>query len=312
MTMKNQPNSGSPTEALSLTIQTIDKQVLLHVGEKISADILDAIICANNDEKYQHHQLLGFDTIKDDLLSFLSVPPYLDIFSVPKLLEEILDEMGSVTLPVPILNSLNYFKEHDCYSYRHFLVVFALSTLLARDIINNRSERMTLAETGPVHDIGKICIPIEILQKTTPLSRNEKTILNDHTTAGYVLLSYYFRNAKALACDVARNHHERRDGSGYPRGIKLSDVMVEIIVVCDVYDALISHRPYRLTSYDNRSALEVISEMVEKGTLNLDVVRSLVSHNREDRPHYTRTSISTEKRGVEPPGNLYGITIEDG
>ena len=87
--------------------------------------------------------------------------------------------------------------------------------------------------------------------------------------------------------------------------------MIEIIVVCDVYDALISNRPYRKTSYDNRSALEVISRMVEKGTLNLDIVKSLVSHNREDKPHYTKTMLSTEKRGTEPEGNLYGITVDD-
>jgi HD-GYP domain-containing protein (c-di-GMP phosphodiesterase class II) len=311
VTKKNQQGSPRPASMLSLTVQTVDKQVLLPVGTEVSPDILDTLIATNNDDKYQYHQLMEFDTIKEDLLTFLDVGAYQKIFSIPKLLDDVLGEMSAVNLPDPILKSLNYFKVHDDYSYRHFLVVFALSTLLARDIICDSTDRISLAETGPVHDIGKICIPLEILKKDTPLSKSEKSMLTDHTTARYVLLSYYFRNSEALACSVARDHHERRDGSGYPRGIELSDLMVEIIVVCDVYDALISNRPYRATSYDNRSALEVISEMVEQGTLNIDVVKALVSHNRVDKPHYTKTSLSTEKRGVEPEGNLYGITIED-
>ena len=59
-----------------------------------------------------------------------------------------------------------------------------------------------------------------------------------------------------MAARVARDHHEFRDGSGYMRGVKLNDPMVEIVAVCDIYDGLLSPRPYRTAAYDNRTALE--------------------------------------------------------
>ncbi len=311
MTMKNRQAGPAPTSTLSLTVQTVDKEVLFPVGTEFSQDSLNTLISSNNNNEYPCTSLMEFDTIKEDLLSFLSVPPYQSIFSINKVIDDILEEMASVNLPAPILKSFNYFKEHDNYSYRHFLVVFALSTLLARNLIGNRNDRMDLAGTGPIHDIGKICIPPDILLKTTPLSRKERTIMNDHTTAGYILLGYYFGDAQTLACSVARDHHERMDGSGYPSGIRLNDVMIEVVVVCDIYDALISQRPYRQVSYDNRSALELISNLAEQGTLSMNVVKALISQNREAKPYYTEVTLPKIKRGVEPPGNLYGVIIED-
>lgn len=309
--MKNRQADTAPTSTLSLTVQTVDKKELFPVGAEFSEDLLNTLISSNNNNEYPCHNLLEYDTIREDLLSFLDVQPYQNIFSLNKVLDDILNEMGSVNLPDPILKSFIYFKKQDNYSYRHFLVVFALSTLLARNLIGNRDDRMNLAGTGPIHDIGKLCIPLDILLKTTPLSKKERGIMNDHTVAGYILLGYYFGDAQKLACSVARDHHERRDGSGYPSGIRLSDIMVEVVIVSDIYDALVSQRPYRQDSYDNRSALELISDLAEQGTLSMNVVKALISQNREAKPYYEEVSFPKIKRGVEPPGNLYGITLED-
>lgn len=299
------------SSTLSLTVRTIDNRVLLPAGRQLSIETLDAIISSNNDSDYQNLRLMQFDTVAGDLKEYLSTPPYDMIFSEGEQTYNLLNDLESVHLPEPVLQSLNHFKEHDKYSYRHFLVVFALSTLLAKDLLPDYNERIELAGTGPVHDIGKFCVPLEILKKTTPLTRSERVMLEGHTSAGYVLLCYYLKNIKALATSVARNHHERRDGSGYPRGIRLQDQMIEIIIVCDIYDALSSTRPYRKICYDNRSALEVISTMAERDTLSWDVVKALVSHSRGEKPHYSETSISNEKRGTPPEDNLYGVIIED-
>ena len=121
-----------------------------------------------------------------------------------------------------------------------------------------------------------------------------------------MLLSYFLKDSRSFAARVAKEHHERRDGSGYPFGISLKDRMVEIIAVCDIYDALLSPRPYRPISYDNRTALEEITEMAQGGKLSLDVVKVLVSHNRKDKPHFRECRLSTEKRGTAPAENLYG------
>jgi HD-GYP domain-containing protein (c-di-GMP phosphodiesterase class II) len=190
-------------------------------------------------------------------------------------------------------------------------MVFALSTILAKDFFPDPEDRMSLVQTSPTHDIGKICVPLEILKKSDPLSRAELSILEHHAAAGYVLLSYYYRDTRNLTVKVARDHHERIDNSGYPRGISLSDKMIEIIAVCDVYDALISSRPYRVISYDNRTALEEITTMAEKGKFSWDVVKALVAHNRKSKPHLSETTVSLEKRGTPPPDNLYGVIKEE-
>ena len=108
-----------------------------------------------------------------------------------------------------------------------------------------------------------------------------------------------------------RDHHEKKDGSGYPRGIPLEDLMVEIVAVSDIYDALVSSRPYRPISYDNRTALEEITGMAGRNEISWEVVRALVAHNRKAKPHSSECSISTEKRGTPPPGNVYGIIAEE-
>jgi HD-GYP domain-containing protein (c-di-GMP phosphodiesterase class II) len=189
-------------------------------------------------------------------------------------------------------------------------MVFVLSTLLAKDLIPDYQECIRLSATGPTHDIGKICVPLPILKKTTPLTRAERSFIEHHATAGYVLLSYYYKDIQHLACKVALDHHERRDRSGYPRAIALKDPMVGIIAVSDIYDALIKPRPYRSSAYDNRTALEEITEMAEQNKIGWDVVKALIAHNRKSKPHYREIRISAEKRGTPPSHNVYGIIAE--
>jgi len=205
---------------------------------------------------------------------------------------------------------LEYFKENDYYTYRHTLTVFALTTLLTRDFITDCEKLIHTIEAGPNHDIGKICVPLDILKKSDPLTVTERGSLEHHAAAGFVLLSFYLQNSKNIGSIVARDHHERKDGSGYPCGTILDDHMVEIVAVSDVYDALISQRPYRPVSYDNRTALEEITGMAEKNQIGWETVKALIAHNRKDKAHYSDVKISAEKRGTPPRGNVYGVTAE--
>ena len=129
--------------------------------------------------------------------------------------------------------------------------------------------------------------------------------LSHHAAAGYVLLSYFLKDSNHPAAITARDHHERCDGSGYPRGIALRDRVVEIVAVSDVFDALISPRPYRPIAYDLRTALEEVTVLAQKGTISADVVRALISFNRKDQPPYADCVLPQELRGTPPPGNLY-------
>jgi HD-GYP domain-containing protein (c-di-GMP phosphodiesterase class II) len=96
-----------------------------------------------------------------------------------------------------------------------------------------------------VHDIGKIVVPAEFLSKPTQLTENESAMIRVHCQAGYDLL----RPAELpeVVMDAVLQHHERLDGSGYPRGIDGDEISLfgRILAVADVAEAMSSHRPYR-------------------------------------------------------------------
>jgi len=292
-------------------VYTLDHQELLPAGVEISGEYLDAILSSRRDVSFDSLSLLQHGSVREDILTFLSAHPCDTIFSDPQEVRELLRLMDTVYVAPPFLQSLDYFKHHEFYTYRHILMVFALSTLLAKDILPDHEDWIRHAATGPTHDFGKICVPLDTLRKTTPLTRTERSIIEHHTIAGYILLCYYLGDPLHPAARVARDHHERRNGSGYPRGITFADLLVEIVSVADVYDALISPRPYRVSSYDNRTALEEITSQAEQNKLNWDVVKALVAHNRKEKPPFSQCDVSREKRGKPPKGNVHGIIAED-
>lgn len=292
---------------LKYPIHTLDKQLLFSPGAFLTKETLDAVIHSYRADSYKTYPLLLYGSVKGDCLNFLNNPPYETIFSDKNQINDLLNILETVYLSDPILQSLDYFKQHDTYTYAHILMVFALSTLLAKDLIPDYQELIRLSATGPTHDIGKICVPLPILKKKTPLTKTERGFLEHHAVAGYALLSYYYKSTQHLACEVALDHHERRDGSGYPRGILFKAPLVEIIAVSDIYDALIRPRPYRSTPYDNRTALEEITKMAKENKIGWEVVKTLIVHNRKSKPTYGEMKISAEKRGTPPLYNVYGV-----
>lgn len=105
-------------------------------------------------------------------------------------------------------------------------------------------ERLRFA--APLHDIGKTVLPQEVLLKPGPLTAEETALVRSHVHEGYRLLSgggQRLRTARA----VALTHHERWDGTGYPRGLRGKEIPLagRIVAVADVFDALVSERPYK-------------------------------------------------------------------
>ncbi|MCX5823943.1 MAG: response regulator [Deltaproteobacteria bacterium] len=98
---------------------------------------------------------------------------------------------------------------------------------------------------GSIHDIGKLSIPAEILSKPTKLSETEFSLIKEHARQGYEIL----KNVESPwpLAEIVRQHHERMDGSGYPRNLKGEEICMEarILAVSDVVESMASHRPYR-------------------------------------------------------------------
>jgi hypothetical protein len=121
----------------------------------------------------------------------------------------------------------------------------------------------TLARAGLLHDVGKIGIPDAILSKPGPLDPDEWTVIKRHPGLGHeILLRVPSLHREA---DIVIAHHERIDGSGYPRGLRGEQIPLEarILAVADTYDVLISNRPYR-KAFDNGRAVRILRE--ESGT----------------------------------------------
>jgi HD-GYP domain-containing protein (c-di-GMP phosphodiesterase class II) len=297
------------TVKLDYPIYTLNNRLLLAAGDMLSPGVLDDLIAREKNRSYKTIPFLEHGDVRHDLARSFQEPPYSLIFEERERTFT-LGLMKKIHFIAPVLEFLDYFKENDFYTYRHTLMVFALSTVLARDLLGRSEEMILEAMAGTIHDFGKICVPLEILRKTDPLTRTNKNILEHHALAGFVLLGYYHQDRRSFAARVAKEHHERRDASGYPYGIFLRETMIEAIAVCDVYDALLAPRPYRPSAYDNRTALEEITAMARQGKLSRKVVQVLIAHVRKDRPHFRKCKISLEKRGKPPAHNLYGV-IED-
>jgi HD-GYP domain-containing protein (c-di-GMP phosphodiesterase class II) len=98
---------------------------------------------------------------------------------------------------------------------------------------------------GVIHDIGKLSIPAEILSKPTKLTEIEFSLIKEHSRKGYEILKDV-ESPWPLA-DIVYQHHERMNGSGYPRNLKGEEIIMEarILAVADVVESMASHRPYR-------------------------------------------------------------------
>ena len=136
-------------------------------------------------------------------------------------------------------------ETRDPYTSGHQIRTADLAHSIATEMGLPEEKIEAIRMASSIHDIGKLSIPAEILSKPTKLSEIEFSLIKEHTKKGYELLKDV-ESPWPLA-DIVYQHHERMDGSGYPRNLKGEDIIIEarIIAVADVVEAMASHRPYR-------------------------------------------------------------------
>jgi PAS domain S-box-containing protein len=154
-------------------------------------------------------------------------------------------------------------EARDRYTAGHQVRVADLACMIARQMGVTESRIPIIRIAALIHDVGKVCVPTEILNKPAPLSPIEFEIVKQHPKAAYDVLSK-IEFPWAIA-DIVLQHHERVDGSGYPSGLRGDQIHLEaqIIGVADVVEAMSSHRPYR-AAVGTEQGLEEISK--GKGT----------------------------------------------
>ncbi|WP_284641228.1 HD-GYP domain-containing protein [Paenibacillus silviterrae] len=171
------------------------------------------------------------------------------------LLTMILDDLSSHKDAMIMLTNIHTM---DDYLYQHSLNVCIYSTMLGMAHGYSREELMTLGLGSLLHDIGKTQIPIQLLRKNDRLTDEEYLVIKKHAEFGYRFLKDE-PNIPLLSAHCAFQHHERVDGSGYPRGLKGDEIheYARWIGLVDSYDAMTTHRVYRRAMLPHQ-AMEIL------------------------------------------------------
>jgi HD-GYP domain-containing protein (c-di-GMP phosphodiesterase class II) len=168
----------------------------------------------------------------------------------------------------------------DPYTSGHQKRVTDLAVAIGRQL-GLSEERITgIRMAGAIHDLGKIGVPAEILSRPTRLSGMEYSLVKTHCEVGYNILKKI--DFPWPIAETVYQHHERLDGSGYPRGLKRDDILIEakIMAVADVVEAIASHRPYRPAFGIDSAVDEVIENRGKKFDAEIvDACRKIVSEN---------------------------------
>jgi HD-GYP domain-containing protein (c-di-GMP phosphodiesterase class II) len=180
-----------------------------------------------------------------------------DVGGAQKMVEEITD---SVSRNPGALISLARLKTVDDYTYMHSVAVCAMMVALSKQLGQDAEQTRLAGLAGLMHDLGKAMMPMEVLNKPGKLTDAEFSVIKTHPVEGHRLL-LTGQKVDPVVLDVCLHHHEKTDGSGYPKGLKDSEISVfaKMGAVCDVYDAITSNRPYKV-GWDPAESLRKMAE----------------------------------------------------
>ncbi len=161
-------------------------------------------------------------------------------------------------------------REHHNATYQHSLLVTGAAVAFGHHVGFSARDIGRVTVGALLHDVGKVVVPVEILEKPSKLTLEEYEALKKHTTFGKRILEE-IGSFEPEMLDVVLSHHEYLDGSGYPHGLKGDDIpdLVRLITIADIYSALVEKRSYK-DPMSSRRAYDVLLSM--KGKLDMPLV----------------------------------------
>lgn len=165
-------------------------------------------------------------------------------------------------------------KTSDEYTFKHSVDVATISMILAKQMGMSKKEIYEIGVAGLLHDVGKTKVPLEILNKPGRLDADEFAIMKQHSVFGYRMIKDN-PDFNEKVCLGVLQHHEKINGSGYPMGVNEKQISpyAKILSVADIYDALITERPYK-QAFSQRDAVEMIMSMT--GELDMNAMKSFL------------------------------------
>lgn len=234
-----------------------DRNELEKAKKTYSKEYIDFFI--NADKEYDFMNKLKSGCYEDELHQFLNrkVIGREEVFKYASMLAYAVDFRSESTV-------------------RHSIMVQAIAYQIGKLLGLEEDNLVRLKISGILHDIGKVAIPVEILEKPGKLTNEEFEIIKQHAIIGYDILSNL--NIDDIR-DIATLHHEKIDGSGYPFGLDEKKLSVEmrIMAVADILSALIGSRSYK-DEFNKEKAIRIISNMASSNKIDKNIT-SLVIHN---------------------------------
>lgn len=229
--------------------------------------------------------------------------------------EQIYEKEKNSNLMIAILSHIVEFRNGE--SGLHVLHVQKYTDILLRTLVKltdryhlNNADIALITHASALHDIGKISVPDEILNKPGRLTDEEFAVMKGHSMAGAAMLgdltSYSDEPLVGVAYEIARWHHERFDGRGYPDGLKGDEIPIsaQIVALADVYDALTSERVYK-KSFSHETAVRMILNG-ECGAFNPQILECLKQSEDEVR-RVSLAEKTVNARSQESIGNVQEI-----
>lgn len=235
------------------TLKTIERLKVadrskVQISESVRAQVAEGIsyLCKNTDSE-QFEDIAR--NITDDLM-------------------EAIEKNDAIAVDIGIL------KVSDEYTFKHSVDVATMAMIIAKKLGMSREEIYDVGVAGLLHDIGKSKISNEILNKPSRLTEEEFEVMKTHAAQGYQIL----KNKSGIKNEIklaVLQHHEKTNGAGYPCGVSADKICpyAKIISVADIYDALVTERPYK-NGFSQRDAVEMIMTMT--GELDLDSLRGFM------------------------------------
>jgi putative two-component system response regulator len=188
-----------------------------------------------------------------------------------------LDSAESVILSLALT-----VEARDPYTEGHCQRLAAYATALGAELGLRDDELAALERGAYLHDVGKIGVPDAVLQKPSKLTRGEYEVIKRHAVIGETLCGKL--RSLAAVRPIVRHHHERRDGSGYPDGLRGDQIplLAQIVGIVDVYDAITTTRPYRVALQPDHAFVELTRE-AERGLHREDLVGEFIGLARSGR-----------------------------
>lgn len=233
-----------------------------------------------NNYKYNEELMISYFRVEEKLDNLFD-----DVRSGNKILvDEIFDEMKDFAQEVSkendILSQMRLLNKKDDYTFNHSIAVSILSISLGKWANYTKEQVFDLAIAGLFHDLGKLRVPDEIINKPGKLTTEEFEIIKKHSFYSYEILLETKKFSEDVLLGVL-HHHEKINGLGYPNKLKGEDIheYAKIITICDIYHALISQRIYK----DKENPLKVAEYIKEESFDSLDPYLSHIFLNNVSR-----------------------------